>query len=139
MTFKRVNSFTTEDAAKLARELPQLEDNVAAEFSSLRGEVLSRPQVVNFIATPTRNVIAILPDQQLSVDTSQAEATVVFPALDARNFGRIFFLIKRNSSPFDLKTACQDPAVLCNAVPFPILMSSGAVVFLCDSSGYYRR
>lgn len=138
MTFKRVNNFTTDKLLQLGRELPQLEENVAAEFVLLRGETIARPRVETFIATPTRRVIAILPDQQLSVDTSNSEATVVFPAPEPRLFGRIFFLIKR-SGLGNLVTQCQDPATKCNDAAFPVFMSAGAVVFLCDASGYYRR
>jgi len=138
MTFRRVSSYSTDKPAQLERELAQLEENIAAEFSSARSEVIPRPPIVTFIATPTRNTIAILPGQQLSVDTTNAQGNVVFPALDPRNFGAIFFLIKR-SALNNLQTSCQDPSVLCNGAAFPVLMSSGAVVFLCESSGYYRR
>ena len=63
MTFRRVSSYSTDKPAQLERELAQLEENIAAEFSSARSEVIPRPPIVTFIATPTRNTIAILPGQ----------------------------------------------------------------------------
>lgn len=139
MTFKRVNSYSTDKPARLDRELVQLEDNIAAAFVAARGEAVPRPRVESFLATPTRNIVAILPGQQLSIDTSLAAANVVFPALDPRNFGALFILIKRNAVGGNVRTSCQDPAVLCNAAAFPTLAASGAVVFFCDATGYFRQ
>jgi len=139
VTFKRVNDFATEDPAKLDRELAQLEDNITAEFVLVRKQLAPQLQVVSFTPASGRQIVAILPDQQLSVDTGQADAKVVFPPLLPANFGRRFALIKRMTANA-VVTSCQDPLVTCNGAAFPSF-GAGAVglfVFHCDSSGYYR-
>lgn len=138
MTFKRLNNFTTENAAKLGRELPQFEDNAAQEFGAVRRELLPVLSPVSFTAMPQRGIIAILPDQQLSVDTTLAAASVVFPPIDTRNFGRRFVLVKRNPGGGSVLTSCQDPTVKCNGSVFPTIAAAGVTVFFLDASGYYH-
>lgn len=138
MTFRRVNNFTTEDPKRLARELSTMEDNLTAEFNLLRAELAPNLRAVSFVATPARGIVAILPDQQLSVDTSLANASVVFPALDPRNFGHRFAVVKRVTAG-SIVTSCQDAAVLCNAAPFPTIVAAGLTIFCCDSSGYFSK
>ena len=137
MTFRRVNNFNTDQPAKLSRELSTMEDNVTAEFTLLKGQLAPLLQAVTFTATPTRGIVAMLADQQLSIDTSLASGAVVLPALDPRNFGRRFVVLKR-VAPNSVVVSCQDPAVKCNGVAFPTLAAIGATYFLCDSAGYYK-
>lgn len=139
MTFKRVNDFSTDpgDEKRLDRELSQLEDNIAAEFNAAQKAAAPQLRVVNFFATPSRGIVPVLPDQQLSLDTSIAFAAAVFPALAPANFGRRFVLVKRVATN-TVVTSCQDATVLCNGAAFPTLAAVGRYEFACDASGYYR-
>ncbi|MEI9950803.1 MAG: hypothetical protein WDO74_17940 [Pseudomonadota bacterium] len=137
MTFKRVNDFTTENPVKLDRELAQLEDNITAEFDLLRKQTAPQLQVVTFTASASRGIVSILPDQQLSVDTSIATGFVVLPLLVPSNFGRKFVLIKRSFTG-SIITSCQDSTVLCNGAGFPTISAIGVTTFHCDSTGYFR-
>ena len=137
MTFKRVNDYTTEDPVRLDRELSQLEDNIANEFGAVRKEMAPLMRADSFLPNSVRGIVAAMPDQQLTVDTSQASAAVVFPALSAANFGRRFVLVKRVLAN-NLVTSCADASVLCNGAAFPTLTAIGRYEFTCDASGYYR-
>lgn len=137
MTFKRVNDFSTEDPSRLDRELSQLEDNINAEFILARKELAPQARPTSFMATASRGIVPVLVDEQLSIDTSIANASAVFPPLDPKNFGRKFVLIKRAAAN-SLKTSCQDATVLYNGSAFPTFTLIGVYVFYCDSSGYYR-
>ena len=135
MTFKRVN-FATEDPAKLDRELSQLETNIDAEFVLVRKQLAPQLQVATFTPKTGRTIVAIQPDQQLSIDTSSARANVVFPALTPANFGRKFVIIQRTAGN-PILTSCQDPNVQCDATAFPTITAVGRTEFSCDASGYY--
>lgn len=137
MTLKRVNDFSTEDPARLDRELSQLEDNLDAEFRLIRKEMAPQARVSTFVPMGVDSIRAIQPDQQLSVDTSILSGAVVFPPLSPENYGRRFTLIKRKAAN-NIVTSCQDTAVFCNAAAFPTLAAVGVYVFFCDSTGYYR-
>ncbi|HYQ03720.1 MAG TPA: hypothetical protein VER96_33835 [Polyangiaceae bacterium] len=137
MTFKRVNDFATEDPAKLDRELSQLESNIDAEFNLVRKELAPQLRVDSFYATASRGIVAMQPDKQLTIDTSIAPATAVFPKLTPANFGRRFVIVKRAGAN-NITTSCQDATVLCNGAAFPVLAAVGRYEFTCDASGYYR-
>ncbi len=140
MTFKRVNDFATDNPPKLDRELSQLETNISDELILMRRELAPQALVVSFAALPGRGITPILPDQQLSVDSSAADGAVVFPPLDPKNFGRKFIVIKQTLAG-NVATSCQDPAVKCNATTFPLLAAAavGVFVFYCDASGYFFK
>lgn len=137
MTLAHINSFDTDNPRKLSRQLSDFEDRVAAELERVR--VASAPvlRVASFMATASRGVVALMPDQQLAIDTSIANGSAVLPALDPSNFGRRFALIKRSGAN-TITVSCQDPTVLCNGGAFPVLAAIGLTVFYCDASGYYR-
>jgi hypothetical protein len=137
MTLKRVNDFATQNPQKLDRDLAQLEDNVASEFDAVRRQLTPQLQVVTFRASTIRGIVAIQPDQQLSIDTAAATAYVVFPPLIPSNFGRRFVIILRTAGN-PIVTSCQDTNVQCNATTFPTITVVGVTTFTCDAAGYYR-
>lgn len=138
MSFDRVNDFSTRDPDRLERELSEMEDNINSEFVAVRKEFAPQMRVETFRSLDVASGIrAVRFDEQLSLDTGVASVAVVFPALDPRNFGRRFVLIKRLGSN-SIVTSCQDPTVLCNGAAFPTLAAVGAYAFYCDASGYYR-
>ena len=136
MTFKRVNDFSTEDPAKLDRELSQLEDNVNAEFSLVRRQMAPLASAVTFTPIAAQPIVAIQPDQQLSVDTGIVSGNVVFPDIKAENFGRKFVIIKRLAAN-SIFCSCSNPNVKRNGTTFPTITAVGVTTFYCDSAGYY--
>lgn len=138
MSFKRISNFSTSNPAKLDRELSQLEENAAAEFNSVRRDLAPVLSIAAFLSTPQRSIVSIFPDQQLSIDTTLAPASVVFPAIDSRNFGRRFVVVKRNAGGGSITPRCQDPLVTCNGTVFPIITAPGITIFVCDATGYYQ-
>jgi hypothetical protein len=137
VTLAHINSFTTDNPAKLSRELSDFEDRVSKELDNVRATSVPVPLVSRFVATPTLGIVSAQPGQQLEVDTSQASAVVVLPALIAKNFGRVFLVIK-SAAANNLTFVCQDPSVLCNGVAFPVAAAIGVRIFYCSASGYYR-
>lgn len=132
-----VNSYDTDDPKKLSRQLSDLEDRIDAALQAVQRDSVPQPSVAAFLASATRGIVAVLPDQQLTIETSQASAAAVFPALNPSNFGRRFVLIKR-SAVNNIVTSCRDTSVLCNGAAFPTLAAVGRYEFTCDASGYYR-
>jgi hypothetical protein len=137
VSLEHINSFDTGSPGKLSRQLSDLEDNVAAELERVRGSSVPVPAISSFLASAARGITNLQADQQLSVDTSQAPAAVVFPPLNPNNFGRRFVIIKRTAAN-NIVTSCQDASVLCNGAAFPALAAVGRYEFSCDASGYYR-
>src|SRR6187549_2417284 len=137
MTFKRINSCSTGDPPRLDRELSQLEDNIDAEFNLARKQLAPQAQPIKFTAVGVNTIAALLPDQQISIDTSVVSAAAVLPPLSSENFGKRFIMIKPVAGG-SIVTSCQDSAVLCNGAAFPTFTAIGVTVFYCDSQGYYR-
>ena len=137
MTLSHINSFDTDNPQKLSRQLSDLEDNVSAELDRVRAGAVPIPIVASFSATASRGIVALLPDQQLTIDTSIASAAAVLPPLTPANFGRKFLVVKRVGTN-SIVTSCQDATVLCNGGAFPTITAIGITTFCCDSSGYYR-
>lgn len=137
MTLAHINDFDTGNPQKLSRQLSDLEDNVSAELDRVRNETVPQARVSSFLATASRGIVPLRPDQQLTIDTSIAPAAAVFPPLTPANFGRRFVIIKRSGSN-NIVTSCQDSTVLCNGAAFPVLAAVGRYEFTCDASGYYR-
>lgn len=137
MTFKRVNDYSTDDPVKLDRELSQLEDNIAAEFSFVEDNFAKAVTVDVFRALGSIRIVPFMPGEQLSVETDQADAVVVFPPLTPTNFGRPFSLIKRSSTG-NVVLSCSDPNVKYNGGSFPTVTTQGGTRYGCDASGYWR-
>ena len=137
MTLAHINSFTTDNPAKLSRELSDFEDRVSKELDNVRASSVPVPLVSKYLAAQPIGIVSVQPDQQLSVDTSRADSTVILPALSPKNFGRSFRVIKPSAANV-IQFVCQDPAVLCNAAAFPVVVAAGPYIFYCDALGYYR-
>lgn len=137
MSLIHIQQFETTDPVRLGRQLSALEDNVSKAIDEARAASSPLPTVALFTATAAKGVASLGPDQQLSVDTSIANASVVLPALKPANFGRRFVLLKPVAANA-VTMLCQDSAVLCNGAALPSLAAVGVYVFYCDKYGYYR-
>jgi hypothetical protein len=128
--------FHTDDPVKLARELTGLEENVERAIREVVGATSPQAAVDSFASLGSATIAPLLPDHQLSIDTSQASAIAVLPAVASANFGRRFVLIKRVAAN-QISVSCSDPTATHNAGAFPVLAAAGARVFYCDAQGYY--
>lgn len=141
MKFPHINNFSTRDPAKLGEELSRLEDNVDRVLSSDSAAAAKRLTLALFNpASPPKNVVAIQAEQQLVVDTSVGNVTVLFPALSPQNYGKLFVILRRSAFG-SVFTACVDSTVPCNgSLTWPSISggSSRATIFFCDPTGYYR-
>lgn len=136
---KHVVEFHTDDPVKLARELPDLEDNVDRALRDLAAATVPQAVIDSFQPLGSVTIAPLLPDHQLSIDTTQGNAIAVLPAVTPANFGRRFVLVKRALAN-QINVTCADPNATHNAVAFPIIMAAataGVRVFYCDSAGYY--
>lgn len=137
---RRVNEFHTTDPVKLARELPDLEDNVDRAIAELQASAAPKLVVDSFQPLGNVTIVSLVPDHQLSIDTTQANAIAVLPALSPENFGKRFALIKRLPAN-QIVVTCQEPTTSHNGVPgpasFPTIAAAGVRLFYCDSAGYY--
>lgn len=137
MSLNHINQFDTDNPDKLSRQLSDFEDRVSSELDKVRLASTPVPTLAKFVPSAALGIVAALPDQQLAVDTSQASAVVVLPALVAKNFGRSFRVIKLAVAN-NIAFICQDSSVTCNAGAFPTVFGVGVTVFFCDSLGYWR-
>jgi hypothetical protein len=137
VSLARIQQFDTTDPAKLGRQLSALEDNTSKAIDQAQAASSPLPIASVFTATAAKGVVSLGPDQQLSVDTSVAGASIVLPALKPTNFGRRFVLIKPVAANA-VTVLCQDSTVLCNGAALPSLAAVGVYVFYCDKYGYYR-
>lgn len=131
-----INEFHTTDSVKLARELPELEDNVDEALQALAAATCPQLTLIAFSALGAAMVVPLLADQQVSVDTDQGNAIAVLPSLAAANFGRRFVLIKQSVNN-SVAITCQDPGARHNGGAFPTIAAQGVRVFYCDARGYY--
>jgi hypothetical protein len=143
VTLRQISQFTTDNPQALGRQLSQLESNVVAETSSIRNAMLAVPTLVSFVAKAgvVINVVAFGSAVQLSVDSSQASLSVIFPKLTTSYFGFTFTLIRRSALN---NVVCQplDPTVPCNgSLTWPTFTGATprVVRFYCDPSGYYYQ
>jgi hypothetical protein len=138
MTFKRVNDFSTDDPVMLDRELSQLEDNVSAQFDVAEKTYAKQMAPASFMPIGAASAVPMQPSTQLSLDTSQASALAVLPALDPTNFGKRFTIIKRLATN-SVVVNCTDTTVTLNGAAFPLTLTAvGVTIFYCDAAGYWR-
>jgi hypothetical protein len=136
MNFTHISTFDADNPERLARQLSALEDNVSKSLDQLELEAEQQALPASFTAVGSNTIVAIQAGQQLSVDTSQASAMVVFPPLVAKNIGKRFTLLKRVAAN-SVVCSCSDATVKRNAGAFPTITAAGATVFYCDSTGYF--
>lgn len=136
---KRITEFHTKDPVKLDRELSQLEDNVDLALREFAAAATPQAGVDSFQPIGAVTIASLLPDRQLSIDTSLGNAIAVLPPLATANFGRQFVLIKRVAAN-QISVSCADPDVLHNGGAFPIVLAAtGVRLFYCDARGYYSK
>jgi len=138
MTLVRVNQFHTSNPQQLDRELNAIEDNVSQETASIRNSYTPRLTVRRFTASATVGNVALLMDQQLTLDTSIANGTAVLPPLIAANYGKRSVII----CPSGLNTrkvACQIATDTIGLSTFPASIGTGVTEIFCDSTGYWIK
>jgi len=136
MNFTHLANYDTDDKARLARQLSQLEDNISVALNQLELEAEQQALPAVFTARTPMTIVAIQPGQQLSVDTGLVSAAVVFPPVAASSIGKRFTLIKRYAAN-SIVCSCSDSTVKRNGGAFPTITAAGATVFYCDALGYY--
>lgn len=141
MKFPHINNFSVNDPRRLGEELSRFEDNADRAISEVSAAAAKRLSLALFNPASTpRNIVAIQAEQQLVVDTSAGDVTVLFPALSPQNYGKLFVILRRSASN-SVITANVSPAVTCNgSLTWPSFTgaSNRALTFFCDPTGYYR-
>jgi hypothetical protein len=139
--FPHISNFATRDPVKLGEQLSRFEDNLDRALSEDSAAAAKRLSLALFNpATVPKNIVKIQAEQQLLVDSSAGDVSVLFPALSPQNYGKMFVLLRRSTSNA-VSTACVDPSVKCNgSLTWPGFTgaSNRAVIFFCDPTGYYR-
>lgn len=138
MTFQRLNQFHCDDPAKLDRELNALEDNISRETASIRASCAPRPAIVRVVASASAPTVAVLFDQQVTLDTSVAAGVAVLPPLSPANFGRRAVIVCPSPSN-TRKVACQREGDTVDLSTLPQSIGAGVTEVFCDASGYWLK
>jgi hypothetical protein len=95
LTFRRIDSFATDDPAKLADQLPRLEDNIAAALST----VVERLLFTDWVSSGTPQLAF---GRVLRADTSVQALSASLPSLSPDTIGRTVGVKVKGGNSVDL-------------------------------------
>jgi hypothetical protein len=132
MTFRRIDSYATDDPKKLDGQLSRLEDNIAAALESLP----QPPMKLSLVGTSIINASVILkPGQLAGFNTALGDITVAIAAPRPGDAGKFLAVIKEEGA--NTLTLTPPAGVLIEAATTYATSSQGLILLLCEGNNYW--